>query len=80
MMTILNSQDDWVTSQTIVKRIYGDNVRERSHDNFRAKIASKPDFPKSSKFGGTEVWNWGEISDYLRKQREVQKVGRPREK
>lgn len=75
----LKSDDDWITSKVIVRRIYGDSVKDNSHRYFQEKIASKPDFPRPSDFGGTKVWNWGEISDYLKRKRDTQKVGRPRE-
>ena len=72
------SQDDWVSSKVIVSRIYGEDVKDNSHRYFKEKIASKPDFPRAADFGGTKVWNWGEISDHLKKERDSQKAGRPR--
>lgn len=70
-MSPMNSYDDWVTADEIVKRILGDNAKENSAKVFIRDIASQPNFPKNSYFGKSrKVWCWGEISDYFRNERE----------
>lgn len=66
----INSKDDWITAKVIVSRINGGNVKDNSDRYFMQHIASQPDFPKPSRFGRTKVWNWGEVSNYLKRKRE----------
>lgn len=76
----MNSYDDWITAKELVRRIHGEDTSENADRYFKQHIASKPNFPKPSRFGKTRVWCWGEVSDYLRTEREKQGVGRPRQK
>lgn len=69
-MIMIDSKDDWVTAKAIVQRINGGNAKDTSGQYFVQNIASKPNFPKPSRFGKTKVWNWREVSDYLRAERE----------
>lgn len=62
---MIASKDDWVTAEVIVSRIKGNSVKDNSHKYFRENIACQPNFPKPSKFGKTQVWNWGEVSEYF---------------
>lgn len=74
------TRDSWVTAQVICQHVKGDGVSSSSATVFKRDIACKPNFPKPSKFGKTDVWNWGEVSDYFFSVRDTQKVGRPRKK
>lgn len=67
---MIDSKDDWVTAKVIVQRINGGSAKNTSDQYFVQHIASKPGFPRPSKFGKTRVWNWREVSDYLRAERE----------